>query len=111
MIKAVFKVSEGEYTGFCISGHSGYAQSGSDIVCAAVSSAVDFCLTLVCDVKKIPNALSVCEQNAQIVFDLEIDASKEQRDEFSAIVEALYTHLCGIAADYSKNVSCIITEV
>ncbi len=39
MISADFFVStDGVLTGFCISGHSDYAEEGSDIVCAAVSS-------------------------------------------------------------------------
>ncbi len=38
MIKATFfKDSDGGYRGFSLSGHAGYAEAGSDIVCAAVS--------------------------------------------------------------------------
>ena len=33
----VFQNSNKEYTGFKVNGHSDYAESGSDIVCAAVS--------------------------------------------------------------------------
>ena len=32
--------TEGKITQFTVDGHSGYAESGSDIVCASVSSAV-----------------------------------------------------------------------
>ncbi|MBE6836321.1 MAG: ribosomal-processing cysteine protease Prp [Ruminococcaceae bacterium] len=39
MINADFYVGkDGVLTGFTVSGHSGYAEEGSDIVCAAVSS-------------------------------------------------------------------------
>ena len=39
MISADFFVtSDGVLTGFEVSGHSGYAEEGSDIVCAAVSA-------------------------------------------------------------------------
>ena len=37
MISAVLYRENGRYTGFDASGHSGYAEEGSDIVCAAVS--------------------------------------------------------------------------
>ncbi len=37
MISAVLYCEEGRYTGFRAEGHSGYAEAGSDIVCAAVS--------------------------------------------------------------------------
>ena len=33
---------EDRLTGFEVSGHSGYAEAGADIVCAAVTSAVRF---------------------------------------------------------------------
>ena len=32
--------TDGKITQFCVKGHSGYAESGSDIVCASISSAV-----------------------------------------------------------------------
>ena len=37
MISAVLYRENGRYTGFRASGHSGYAEEGSDIVCAGVS--------------------------------------------------------------------------
>ena len=37
MTKIVIKKTNGRYSCFTCSGHAGYAQSGSDIVCAAVS--------------------------------------------------------------------------
>lgn len=39
MITATFLYNEGrQITGFTVVGHAGYAQAGSDIVCAAVSA-------------------------------------------------------------------------
>ena len=38
MIKAVFYKNENGFSGFEISGHSGYAPMGKDIVCASVSA-------------------------------------------------------------------------
>ena len=41
MIKfTTVKNTEGKITQFTVDGHSGYAESGSDIVCASVSTAV-----------------------------------------------------------------------
>ena len=39
MIQVIFTVKDNDICGFEISGHSDYAEEGSDIVCAAVSSA------------------------------------------------------------------------
>ena len=41
MIKATFfKDSQGQYRGFSLLGHAGYASKGNDIVCAGVSAVV-----------------------------------------------------------------------
>ena len=37
---AIYKNAENLITGFQVSGHSGYAEAGSDIVCSAVSALV-----------------------------------------------------------------------
>ncbi|WP_442974828.1 ribosomal-processing cysteine protease Prp, partial [Ruminococcus sp.] len=39
MIEAIFTVTDKVIRGFEISGHSDYSEHGSDIICAAVSSA------------------------------------------------------------------------
>ena len=38
MIRILITKHEKQYRGFCVSGHAGFAESGSDIVCAAVSA-------------------------------------------------------------------------
>ena len=40
MTRVEFFDHEGRITGFCCSGHSGYAEESGDVVCAAVSTAV-----------------------------------------------------------------------
>ncbi len=40
MIKSVFTISGNDVVGFSLSGHSGSAENGQDIICAAVSGAV-----------------------------------------------------------------------
>ena len=40
MIKAVFHKDEDKITSFKVEGHAGYAPSGRDVVCAAVSALV-----------------------------------------------------------------------
>ena len=40
MTRCEFYTQDDRITGFSVSGHSGYAEAGKDIVCAAVSAAV-----------------------------------------------------------------------
>ena len=50
MIKVEIFNQNGRINGFAVSGHSGYAEAGSDIVCAAISSAVKFAECTINDV-------------------------------------------------------------
>ena len=40
MTTVTFHSTGGRLDGFAVEGHSGYAEAGSDIVCAAISAAV-----------------------------------------------------------------------
>lgn len=49
MIKAVFVVKGEKFIGFTVKGHSGYAESGNDIICAGVSSALMLTVNTITD--------------------------------------------------------------
>ncbi len=54
MIKVKFFLSEKILSGFEVSGHSGSAEAGQDIVCSAVSSAVIMVVNTITEIVKIP---------------------------------------------------------
>ncbi|MBE6648391.1 MAG: ribosomal-processing cysteine protease Prp [Ruminococcaceae bacterium] len=56
------------YTGFNVKGHSGYAEAGSDIVCASVSSMVMLFVNMADSVFEIPFDFSSDEKKAEILF-------------------------------------------
>ena len=47
MTTVTFLTEESRIVGFEVSGHSGYADAGEDIVCAAVTSAIRLVLSLI----------------------------------------------------------------
>ena len=50
MTRCEFFTEDDRITGFSVSGHSGYAEAGSDIVCAAISAVVAMAETTINDV-------------------------------------------------------------
>ena len=40
MTKASFAIQDGQLRGFQVEGHSGLAEAGEDVLCAAITSAV-----------------------------------------------------------------------
>lgn len=104
MIRAEFYESQGMITGFSISGHAGYADSGYDIVCAAVSSAVELTVNLVTDGFNIPAEVSA-EENSVICSLKHTDCNSER------ILRMLSVHLGFISEEFPKTIKIITTEV
>lgn len=101
MIHAVFFESDGKLSGFRISGHSGYAENGKDIVCSAVSSAVQFASNLITDGFFIPADVWV-KDNA---FECRI---KKPDENSTAILEMLRTHIESISEEFPKTIKITI---
>ncbi|MCC8135618.1 MAG: ribosomal-processing cysteine protease Prp [Ruminococcus sp.] len=103
MIRAEFYESKGILTGFRMSGHSGYAESGSDIVCAAVSSAVQL----------TANTMEAFGCKIKVaVDDSAVKCVAEEADENAVrLVDSLLLHIKAISEDYPKTIKIITTEV
>lgn len=101
MIKANFKRSDGKLIGFSVSGHSGYDDFGSDIVCASVSSAVMLVCNAITEVYKLPAEIKVDEN----LISCEISSEDDR------LIETLRLHLSALMEDYPENISLKISEV
>ena len=102
MIKAVFFInSEERYYKFIIQGHANYKTSGSDIVCAAVSSTVDMTIGAIKNLLKAQYLLKIDSKNSKVIFEL------KNKDIYSAglFIKALCNHLINISKEYKDNVS------
>ena len=98
MIRAEFNIRKGSFT---IKGHSGSAESGQDIICAAVSSAAYMAVNTITEI--------LGEKGEAKVKDgfLQFEASgKAARD----IIMGLKLHLEGLSAEYPDYVT-VTTEV
>ena len=100
MIIAKFKRSKGKLTGFSVSGHSGFSEAGSDIVCASVSSAVMLICNAITEVYKL-NAKIEAGDNV-----ISCDCPDGEK-----LIEALRLHLSALSEDYPENISLKISEV
>ena len=70
MTTVAFHMDAGRIVGFTVKGHSGYAEEGSDIVCAAVTSAVRLTECTVNDVLGLEASVKVKEKDASITLRL-----------------------------------------
>ena len=105
MIQVDFTVQNGLVTGFSVSGHSGYAEEGSDIVCAAVSSATLMAANTVTEIIGLDADITVNDG----FLSLELSAQNAQAAQ--VITDGLRLHLSALSEEYQEFINVTITEV
>lgn len=103
MIQAVFTRKGGGLSAVTVSGHAGYAPAGADIVCAAVTSAVQMAANGITEVLGLSMPIHVGED--KIAFSIPDDSGAQ------AFLEALYLHLEVLSQDYKKHIKLSVLEV
>ena len=94
----------GELVGFSVSGH---ADAGEDIVCAAVSSAVQLTANGITEIL----GLSASVEAEGDTVSLRLQSESLGGRGAAAFLEALKLHLSVLAEDYPTNVKVTCTEV
>ena len=105
MTTVTFNCSGNLICGFTVSGHSGYAEEGSDIVCSAVSSAVIMTANTITEIQHI-NA-DVTENDGF----LKLSLSREEAKNCEIILNGLKLHLTALSEQYKKYIKVKISEV
>ncbi len=105
MTRVEFFDHEGRITGFCCSGHSGYAEAGSDIVCAAVSTAVKLAECTINDVLGEHAKTRVNEDEARITLNL--PATCESEEAVQAVLSGMMLTLCSLRDDYPDYIEVL----
>ncbi len=108
MIKVtIYQNSEQKISGFDLQGHAGYAEAGSDIVCAAVSALAQ-------------NAVNSMEAFTEDGFTAEADAENGKlyvrlepgySEKTALLLDSLILGLQGIEEEYMEYVDVIFKEV
>lgn len=97
---------DGRVMGFRIEGHSGYAEEGADIVCAAVSSAAYLTVNSVTEVRGV-SPLSLRAEEGDMMFRVEPKDEPACRDFFTG----LKLHLTGLEEQYPEYLKVSYLEV
>ena len=92
-------------TGFSVSGHSGYAEKGEDIVCAAVSAVVTMAEATINDVLGAKAKVRVKDEQARI--SLTLPASCDEEDAIQAVLAGMMVTLCSMRDDYSDYIEVL----
>lgn len=101
MTRITFFLSQDKIQAVDLLGHAGYAQEGDDIVCAAISSAVQMTHALLYDVQKINVDTVIEDDGAHIRLTLPADKINAGQDGMKAL-KIFYTEL---AVQYSEYIN------
>lgn len=111
MIEAViYKNSMGVAQGFRIKGHAGFAESGKDIVCSAVSAIV---YTALGGLDELAGFRSFVEneKNGSIECIIPVNLSQKQLETTDTILKTMIIGLKQIEADYDEYIRIRYEEV
>lgn len=104
MISAEFYQSEKQFRGFRVTGHAGYADSGQDIVCAAVTSACMLAANIITDGFHI-EAEAYAEDNVMLCV------TDKPDERAHAVMDMLVQQLGMICGEYPETIRISYSEV
>ena len=105
MTRCEFFTEDDRITGFSVSGHSGYAEAGSDIVCAAISAVVSLVEATINDVCGAKAKVRIKEEDARI--SLMLPTSCDEEDTVQAVLAGMLLYLCNLRDDYPDYIEVL----
>ena len=105
MTRCEFFTEDDRITGFSVSGHSGYAESGADIVCAAISAVVSMAEATINDVLGAKAKVRVKEEDARITLTLPVSCDEEEA--VQAVLAGMMVYLCNLRDEYSDYIEVL----
>ena len=92
-------------SGFSVSGHSGYAEAGVDIVCAAISAIVRMAEATINDVCGAKAKVRVKEEDARIT--LTLPTSCDEEDAVQAVLSGMMITLISLREEYEDYIEVL----
>ena len=105
MTKCEFFTEEDRITGFSVSGHSGYAEEGSDIVCAAISAIVTMAEATINDVCGAKAKVRVKDADTRIT--LTLPTSCDEEESVQAVLSGMMLTLLSLKEDYPDYIEVL----
>ena len=105
MTRCEFFTENDRITGFSVSGHSGYAENGADIVCAAVSAVVTMAEATINDVCGAKAKVRVKDEQARISLTLPVSCDEEET--VQAVLAGMMVTLCSLRDDYPDYIEVL----
>ena len=106
MTRCEFFTEDDRITGFSVSGHSGYAEAGQDIICAAISAVVTMAEATINDVCGAKAKVRVKDEQARI--SLTLPTSCDEEESVQAVLSGMMLTLCSLRDDYPDYIEVVM---
>ena len=103
MTTITFHSAQGRLDGFVVEGHSGYAEAGADIVCAAVSAAVGLVECTFNEVLGLGASVKIREKEARIALKLPGGLGEVNEHTCQDLLAGLMVYLQDLSEEYPEN--------
>ena len=98
-------MEDGRISGFSVSGHSGYAEAGQDVVCAAISAVVGMAEATINDVCGAKAKVRVKQEDARI--SLTLPTSCDEEESVQAVLAGMLLYLSSLRDDYPDYIEVL----
>ena len=105
MTRCEFFTEDDRITGFSVSGHSGYAEAGADIVCAAISAIVTMAEATINEVCGAKAKVRVKDEQARIT--LTLPTSCDEEEAVQAVLSGMMLTLLSLREDYPDYIEVL----
>ena len=105
MTRCEFFTEGDRITGFSVSGHSGYSEAGSDIVCAAISTAVTMAEATINEVCGAKAKVRVKEEDTRVT--LTLPTSCDEEETVQAVLAGMMLTLLSIQEDHPDHIEVL----
>ena len=110
MTTVTFHTQGSRITGFDAAGHSGYAEEGGDIVCAAVTSTVRLVECIVNDVMGLCASVKINEKTALISLRLPGSLGQAAEDTCQTLLTGMMVYLSELHGEYPQYIEVLEAE-
>lgn len=110
MTTVTFHASNGRMDGVVVDGHSGYADAGSDIVCAAISSTVGLLECTLNEVLGLGAPVKVKEEEAHLSLRLPTGLSQGNEHTSQNLMVGLMVYLQALSQEYPENLIVLVDD-
>ena len=107
MTTITFRTEGDRIVGFDSQGHSGYAEAGADIVCAAVSSTIDLVIATINDVLGLAASVKIRESDAFISLRLPGSLGQTAESTCQALLTGLMLYFTELHDAYPDNIEIL----